>query len=220
MDSHSDPHPSPRPFVLFGATGHFGRVLLSRALAAGHAVTAVTRRPDVLGALGAAHTRLERRAGDVLEPSSWRGALDGSRAVISCLGDAWRGRIRAAGHEPSSAAMRERGATRLISMSTLGAGDSEPNLNFFWRRVMFGLLLRKAFDDHARQEVIVSQSGLDWTLVRPGALAKGEATGTYREGFGPGESVALKIGMEDLADFMLRQLGDTRYLRRAVSVSM
>ncbi len=45
-------------------------------------------------------------------------------------------------------ALRQTGVRRLIVQSTLGAGDSRGNLNFWWKRVMFGLLLRAAYSDH------------------------------------------------------------------------
>jgi len=82
-------------------------------------------------------------------------------------------------------------------------GDSQGNLNFFWKRIMFGMLLREAFEDHVIQEDHVKQSRLDWTIVR---------TGAYRHGFpGDDRTTTPKISRADVADFMLRQLKDNRY---------
>ena len=49
-------------------------------------------------------------------------------------------------------------------------------LNFYWKYIMFGLILRNVFADHQRQEQDVIQSGLDWTIIRPGAFVEGEHT--------------------------------------------
>jgi len=49
----------------------------------------------------------------------------------------------------------------------LGVGDSRGNLNFLWKYIMFGLLLRAAYADHIQQEEYVMKSGLDWTIIRP-----------------------------------------------------
>ena len=59
-------------------------------------------------------------------------------------------------------------------MSTLGAGDSQGNLNFFWKNIMFGWFLKNIFLDHELQEQYVRNSALDWTIVRPGAFTSGE----------------------------------------------
>jgi nucleoside-diphosphate-sugar epimerase len=85
------------------------------------------------------------------------------------LGAGRKGTVRAAGTQNIIAAMTHHGLRRLVSASTLGAGDSHPGLNFFWKRVMFGLLLRDAFADHQIQEKAIRQSDLDWVIGRPGA---------------------------------------------------
>ena len=85
---------------------------------------------------------------------------------------------------------------------------------------MFGLLLREVYADHEAQDAFVRQSALDWTIVRPGAFTDGPATGAYRHGFPPTEAnLKLKISRADVADFMLRQLTDDNYLRRAPGLS-
>lgn len=108
--------------------------------------------------------------------------------------------------------MVKTGIKRLICQSTLGVGDSRGNLNFFWKCLMFGVLLREAYEDHVIQEDQVVKSDLDWTIVRPAAFTDGDLTGTYRHGFpGSDRTTALKISRADVADFMLRQLTDNRY---------
>ena len=46
--------------------------------------------------------------------------------------------------------------------------------------VVFPLLLKRVYDDKDVQEWIIRSSGLDWTIVRPGLLTNGPATGRYR----------------------------------------
>jgi len=84
---------------------------------------------------------------------------------------------------------------------------------------MFGAVLRPTFQDHIRQEQVVRASGLDWTIVRPGAFVDSPA-GVCRHGFGGQDrTTQLKISRSDLAGFLLGQLVDDAYLRRAVSLS-
>jgi nucleoside-diphosphate-sugar epimerase len=136
------------------------------------------------------------------------------------LGAGSKGTVRAAGTRNIIQAMQNRGVRRLVCLSTLGVGDSWDNLNWFWKRLMFGLLLRRAFADHVAQERYVTESGLDWIIVRPGAYTDGDRTGAYRHGFSAtATGPKLKISRADVADFMLKQLTDDRYLHATPGLS-
>ena len=203
--------------IVFGATGTVGRRIVDRALLQGYEVTAFARKA---AAVALAHPNLNVLQGDVLVADDVRAAVAGHDAVIVALGAGRNGTVRSEGTQHVVDAMKQQGVDRLIVQSTLGAGDSRPALNFYWKRIMFGLLLRPAYADHQRQEEIVADSGLDWTLVRPSAFTDGPATNKYRHGFGPSvKGLALKISRADVAGFMLRQLTDRTYLRRAANLS-
>ena len=158
--------------------------------------------------------------GDVLDAASVEVAVGGQEAVMCSLGAGRRGRVRSEGTRNIVRAMEGAGVRRLVCQTTLGAGDSSGNLDFFWKHVMFGLLLREAFADHEQQEAHVRGSDLDWTIVRPAAFTDGERTGEYRHGFPPSKKgLKLKISRADVAGFMLDQLADDAYLRRAPGLS-
>lgn len=108
---------------------------------------------------------------------------------------------------------------RLICQSTLGAGYSAGNLNFWWKHGMFGLLLRAVLADHNEQEALVRASGLDWTILRPAAFANGPRTGSYHVGFGTdAKGLTMKIARADVADALLKQVDDPA-LGRALALS-
>ena len=203
--------------IIFGATGTLGRHLVEQALARGHRVTAFARRPD---ALELEHHCLDRCAGDVLDRQAVADAVRGHDAVVIALGAGRKGTVRSVGTRHVIEAMQRHGVRRLSCLSTLGAGDSRAHLNFFWKRIMFGFLLRDAYADHQAQEACVAESDLDWIIVRPGAFTNGPATGTYKHGFPATEpDLKLKISRADIADFVLRQLSDDTYLRQSPSLS-
>lgn len=203
--------------IIFGATGTVGRLVVEKALAEGHRVTAFARRP---AALKSDHPNLTRLAGDVLDPDAVDRAVQGHDAAIVVLGAGRRGTVRATGTRHIVEAMQRHGIRRLVCQSTLGAGDSRAALNFFWKHLMFGLLLRDAYADHQAQEAAVRRSDLDWIIVRPAAFTDGPATGTYKHGFPPTEpGLKLKIPRADVADFLLRQLDDDTYLRQTPGLS-
>ena len=210
---------SPARVIVFGATGSIGRLAVSELLARGHEVTAFARHPETLPFTD---PRLQLHAGDVLDPESVARALDGQDAVVVTLGAgrSLRSRVRSEGTMTIIRAMQARGIRRLIVQSTLGAHESWSNLNFYWKRIMFGGLLRAVFRDHERQEDMVRASGLDWTIVRPSAFIEGPADAPYLEDVPPRRrGLALTMPRAAIARFLGRQPGDARYMGRAVGIS-
>ena len=204
--------------LIFGATGGTGRELVRQALDQGHAVTAFARDPAVLNARG----DLRAVAGDVLDAAAVERAVAGHDAVLCALGSpATRpGKVRSEGTLNILWAMESSGPRRLICQSTIGIGDSRALLPPLYRYVLVPLLLRATFAEHERQEAVVRSSELEWTVVRAGALTDGERTGRYRHGFPPTErSIEFEVSRADIAEFSLRQLAESTYLRVAPSVS-
>jgi putative NADH-flavin reductase len=188
-----------------------------QALEQGHTVTAFARNP---AKVELEHANLTVVQGDALDSASVEKAVEGQHAVLCSLGAGAKGTIRSEGTRNIVRAMEKTGVSRLICQSTLGAGSSRGNLNFFWKHIMFGLLLRRAYADHARQEDYVKESRLDWTIVRPGAFTDGDRTGEYRHGFpSTDKTIKGKISQADVADFMLKQLTDRTYLHETPGLS-
>jgi hypothetical protein len=97
---------------------------------------------------------------------------------------------------------------RLIAVTGLGAGDSRGHGGLLYDAVVFPLLLKRVYDDKDVQEWIIRSSGLDWTIVRPGLLADGPATGQYRVLTAPNDWRFGTISRADVADFLVRQIDD------------
>ncbi|RDI49429.1 NAD(P)-dependent oxidoreductase [Nocardia mexicana] len=203
--------------AVFGATGTIGNHVVERALAQGHEVTAYSRSA---GNITKTHERLRIAEGDVLDPAAVERAVTGQDAVVVVLGAGRKGVVRAEGTRTVIEAMTRTGVKRLVCMSSLGVGDSRPNLNFVWKYLLFGMLLRQAYADHIRQEEYVKSSDLEWTIVRPSAFTDGPATGTFRRDIAPTEKgLALKISRADVAAFLVEQVSDPTYVRRTPGIS-
>ncbi|MEO0868864.1 MAG: SDR family oxidoreductase [Cyanobacteria bacterium J06642_11] len=205
--------------VIFGATGTVGRQVVDQALEQGHAVTAFSRH---VNALEQQHPGLTLTPGDVMDLAAVEQVIRGQDAVVCVLGSGKRltSTVRSQGTQQIIRAMETVGVRRLICQSTMGIGDSWGNLDFYWKYVMFGFILRQVFADHQRQEKLVQQSNLDWTIVRPGAFIDGPRTGRYRYGFpGTDRTTQLKITRADVADFILKQLSDQSSLFQTPSLS-
>ena len=114
--------------------------------------------------------------------------------------------------------MERHGVGRLVCVAILGTGDSgRRHGSLFYRLFVLGFFVRPMLEDKERQEEVIRGSRLDWTIVRPPRYTNEPQSGDYRM-IGDGGGRVGKIGRADLADFVLGQLDDYSYVRRAVVV--
>ena len=206
--------------IIFGSTGGTGRQLIAQALQQKHQVTAFARNPDKLIQT---HPNLNVIKGDVLDPGAVQRAIQGQEVVLCSLGmpnimD--RSKLRTKGTKNIVDAMLKSSVTRLICQSGLGAGDSRDLLPFHYKYVIAPLFMRALYADHNKQEEIITESTLEWTIVRPGSLTNGDLTASYHQGYNiKNKPDTIKISRADTADFMLKQLNNTQYLHRTPCLS-
>ena len=185
---------------------------MKSALRAGHSVRALARSATSIPIEDA---RLRKLSGDALDSDTIRNAIQGVDGVIQTLGVDIS--LRAI-FEPATLfsrstrilvdAMKAAEVKRLIAVTGLGAGDSRGHGGLLYDAVVFPLLLKRVYDDKDVQEWIIRSSELDWTIVRPGLLNNGPATGRYRILTTPQEWRFGIIGRADVADFLVRQVDD------------
>jgi uncharacterized protein YbjT (DUF2867 family) len=68
-------------------------------------------------------------------------------------------------------------------------------------------LFGKVYDDLARMEDLLRESGLDWTVLRPPQLTGKPLTGRYRTAVGRNVRGSRSIPRADVAHYMLAVLG-------------
>jgi uncharacterized protein YbjT (DUF2867 family) len=203
--------------AVFGATGGTGREVVKQALAAGHQVTALARDPS---RLVGSDPNLTVVAGSVLEAAPVLQALQGTDAAIVSLGNTANNPdyVVSQGTQVILDAIGQLGGPqRMVVVSSIGVGDSKDQVPFAFKMLM-KTVLRRAMEDKERQEALVKASGLDWTIVRPGGLTDGPATGQYRAGLEPTIS-AGQVARADVAAFVLQQLTDDAYLRQTPAIT-
>jgi putative NADH-flavin reductase len=199
--------------AVFGATGATGRELVSQALARGHEVTAVARRPE---AVSARHHNLGVVRADVLEPDTLVEAVDGQDAVVSALGIGYRRHattVYSDGTAHVLAAMEAAGVKRVTCVSTTSLGPppfrSDP-LSWLVARGLLHPMLRRPYADMRLMEERVRASGLEWTLVRAARLTNRRPTGRYRLAVDATLPGAWSVARADLARYLLDSLDDPR----------
>jgi putative NADH-flavin reductase len=204
--------------LVFGASGGTGRELVAQGLQQGHELAAFVRAspvPPFDERVRVVHGSVTDDAGAVAE------AVQGRDAVVCTVGV--RNAFRSSSLIVRSLrtivpAMQAHGVRRIVLVSAFGVGASRREAPIL-PRILYRLLLEDIFADKLAGEAYLRDSGLDWTIVYPVLLTNGPRTGRYRSGEHLVLSGMPKISRADVADFVLAQLADGRYLRKVVAIS-
>lgn len=205
--------------LLFGASGGIGSEVRARALVEGHELVLFGRDAAKLEPLAATESVV---AGDIADASLVAASVAGVDAVVSALGPSSNSRDQVELFESFARVMVEAMTTsnvsRLVAVS--GGACTLPG-----ERKRIGARLASAFVRLAvphvvaakqRELEIIFASGLEWTLPRPPRVVAAPATGSYRAG---AAATGMSITQGDLAAFMVDQLTDATFVRRAPFVS-
>ena len=202
--------------VVFGATGKTGKEILNQALAQGWEVTAFVRDPS---SLSLENGDLNIMKGDIFEISTVKRAIQGQDAVICSLGTSELGKttVRAEGTKNIITAMKENNVDRLVVVSAHGVAESWSTLSFI-NKIFFATLLFSARQDHEKQEVVVKESDLDWTILRPSGLTDTPKTGNYAIGEDI-KPITSRISRADVAHAIVKEVHDKTFIGKAVTIS-
>lgn len=205
--------------LIVGASRGTGLEAVRKALAAGHQVRALARTAS---AIPIADAKLEKISGDATDKATLLKALDGVDAVIVTLGVPPSLNATISGTRLFSTAtralvdaMKEKGVRRLVVITGIGAGDSRGHGGPLYDWLIFPLVLKRVYDDKDVQEQIIRRSGLDWTIVRPGLLTNRPETGRYRALLDPAQWRADSISRADVADFLVKESTERKYVGQA-----
>ena len=218
--------------TIVAATGGIGRHLVEQAVAGGHDVTAVARRPRELP------DGVRAVAVDLTRPDmpTLAAAVRGADAVLSALGprnpraDAG---ITSRGTRAIVAAMQAEHVRRIIIVSAAPVGPvpvpgqptpprHDPGDGFFMRhlgvpltRAMFG----RHYADLAVTEQTLRDSGLEWTVSRPPKLTDKPLTGRYRTAWNRNIRGGFSVPRADVAHHMLAMVNQPDTIEQVVGIA-
>lgn len=199
--------------LIIGASKGIGLETTRQALAAGYEVRALARSA---AAIPVSNARLEKVQGDALNQQDIEAALAGVDAVIVTLGVSLCDLIKPVRLFSGStrvliSAMKDNGVRRLICITGFGAGESRASIGFL-QRAPFQIVFGRAYDDKSLQEQMIKESGLDWTIARPGVLLNGPKTGRYKVLQEPSAWRNGVISRANVADFLVKQVEDRNFI--------
>ena len=201
--------------LIIGASKGIGLETTRQALDAGHDVRALARSAT---AIAVSNPSLEKMPGDALKTEDVEAALVGVDVVIQTLGvglgDLFRPvHLFSDATRVLIAAMRSQVVKRLICVTGFGAGDSRASISCL-QRLPFQIVFGRAYDDKSLQEQLIKESELDWTIARPGVLTNGPRTSRNRILSEASQWRNGIISRADVAEFLVRQIGDQTYIRK------
>ncbi|MBE0646488.1 MAG: SDR family oxidoreductase [Bacteroidales bacterium] len=192
--------------AVFGASGRTGILTVYQALDKGYEVHAFAREAQNVTIR---HPKIRVIQGDISDYGKVKEAVEGVDGVIVTLGQKGNKPLQllSGGTANIIKAMKETGVKRLIVMSSAGilGNDSHP----VFGKVIVPLLMNNIFRDKRRQMEIVSESGLEWVIIRPPRLTDSPKTGKYQ--LTEGRPGTRSVPRSDVADFMLKLLTNKKY---------
>jgi putative NADH-flavin reductase len=225
--------------ALFGASGATGKLLTQRCIRAGYEVTALFRstppshfaftRPASPGAREPLNFKIIR--GSAFDPAPVRQTIEGADVVLSALGakslkkedvlERAIPQIIAAMQDTETQAKPVR---RIIVLGSAGALPNSLDKQPVWRRwvvqnIVYNTFLKWPVASQISQWNSLSHSSLDWTMVMPPMLTNTPGRGAYRidgDALPPNGS---RISREDVADFMMQQIGSPQWIRKGVYIT-
>jgi putative NADH-flavin reductase len=206
--------------VVFGAAGRTGKYLVQYALEAGHHVTAFDRHAAT--AETTTHPNYTHIAGDVYKQDQVEKAIEGKDVVISAIGtnqiEGPAVNLMSDGMKVFTAAMKKSGVKRVLAVGGLAVLQlnetmqliDKPDYPAEYKNVGLG---------HNKVYKVFLETDLDWTFVCCPNIDDYPRRGKYnvKKDY-PAEGV-FQISTGNLADFILREMEENKFLKTRVGIA-
>ena len=212
--------------LLLGGTGRTGKLFLEIALEKGHQINCLSRNSQ----------RIKRKIGVALfegnpaNENDLKKAMMGCDCIVSVLNISRRSdfpwaRLRTPETYLSDVmkvlvpVAAEINAKRIVLCSAWGVFETKKDVPKWFGWLIDNSNIGIAYRDHERQERIVSNSGLFWTIVRPVGLTNSRGKENIRRTFDNIPKPSLIISRQSVAKFLLDCLNNDDLIRRKVVIS-
>lgn len=212
--------------LLLGATGRTGKQVLRYAMEKGHTVHCLVRNPEKI----IQQKNVKIFKGNPANLDDLHHALKACDAIISVLNisrttDFPWSPLRT----PKKYLSEVMGklvtvadvvmVKRVVICSAWGVGDSKKEIPFWFRWLIDFSNIKYAYRDHERQENILQNTTLPWTIVRPSGLTNTDRSQNVSESFSGLPTPGLTISRKTVARYMVDALEDDSLLGKTVAIS-
>lgn len=199
---------------VLGATGATGLEVLKMLLDQGHDVIAYVRNPDKITMT---HDKLTVVKGDIFDRPFMTKTLEGSDAVISCLGSSTTAKSDELTLMAASVVkvLQDSHIPKVVYMSTAGIEDE-------FRGVMkwfIGMILGNVIEDHKTAAKQYKKSGITYTIARPMQLKNGKPTLRYHIAEEGLPKSKRPISRANVADFLIKAATTNSFDNKSIALS-
>ena len=201
-----------KQITIIGATNGVGLNTVELALNRGYIVKALSRNFENYPISSPNLIKIE---GNALNEQDCLRAIEGSGTVILSIGAKITLKpvtLYSSATETIIKTIQEnQPETHLITVTGFGAGNSKGHNSFFANIFLFGFLLKTGYEDKTKQEELILNSKLPYTIVRPAVLTDGPLLGFYNV-YNEFNHKLVKISRADVADFILKEAENRDHL--------
>lgn len=205
--------------ALFGSTGQTGQEVVKQALKRDYGITTLVRELS-----GIYHPDVIEIEGDIFDVDAVRDIIRDCDVVISVLGftPSFLGRkstdIYSRMANVFIEAMDGTAVKKLIFCTSAGV-EEDRGETWVYKNILKPFVLKKSYTDMKLAEKIITESDLDWILVRPAQLTNDELTSHFRVSGRFRPKGGSTISRADLAFFILNQVPSNAWVRQTPTLS-
>ena len=205
--------------TIIGASGGIGLETVKRGLKRKHTITTLSRSEINIEE----KKSLKMILGDATNKADLCNSIQNAEAIIVTLGTAKNMKSTTLFSDFAKLIVEINRENKIeipfIFVTGFGAGESENYVSWLIK-LFLNYLLKDVYADKTKMEEIITDSNLNWTVVRPGRLLDKELTEKYRVENKLYKGINIGgINRADVADFLIKQAENQTELKKYIGLS-
>ena len=205
--------------TIIGASAGIGLEAVKRELSRKHSITTLSRSKIEIEE----NKSLKMILGNAISRTDILNSIENADAIIVTLGTGKNMKTTTLFSDFAKLIVEIQSENKLevpfIFVTGFGAGESRNYVSWFVK-MFLKYFLKDVYADKTKMEEIITNSDLNWTVVRPGRLLDKELTEKYRI-----ENKLFKginiggINRADVADFLIKQAEKQTEIKKYIAIS-
>jgi len=205
--------------TIIGASGGLGLETVKRGLNRKHTITTLSRTEIKIEE----KKSLKMIIGDATNKTDLFNSIQNAEAIIVTLGTAKNMKSTTLFSDFAKLMVEINRENKIhvpfIFVTGFGAGESKNYVSWFIK-LFLNYLLKDVYADKTKMEEIITESNLNWTVVRPGRLLDKELTEKYRVENKLYKGINIGgINRADVADYLIKQAENQTELKKYIGLS-
>ena len=205
--------------TIIGASGGLGLETVKRGLNRKHTITTLSRTEIKIEE----KKSLKMIIGDATNKTDLFNSIQNAEAIIVTLGTTKNMNSTTLFSDFAKLMVEINRENKInipfIFVTGFGAGESKNYVSWFIK-LFLNYLLKDVYADKTKMEEIITESNLNWTVVRPGRLLGKELTEKYRVENKLYKGINIGgINRADVADFLIKQAENHTELKKYIGIS-